>query len=67
MRVGFHPRIKRQGFSPGRYALIEIASEMVALDQPNSCSRGTISTLGVARIPAATSKAKKVKPATSQP
>ena len=31
---------------------MEIAMEMVARDQPNSCSSGTISTPGVARMAA---------------
>src|SRR5579875_76888 len=38
---------------PKRIRLIETAREMVAAVQPNSCSRGTISTPGVARVAAA--------------
>ena len=40
--------------------------EIVARDQPNSVSSGTIKTPGVARSPAATSKVTKVTPATIQ-
>jgi hypothetical protein len=44
-----------------------MAPEMVARDQPNSCSRGTMSTPGVARMAAETSSTAKVVPATNQP
>jgi hypothetical protein len=40
---------------------------MVWRDQPNSCSSGTISTLGVERTPAAASKVTKVTAAMIQP
>jgi hypothetical protein len=40
--------------------LIETASEMVARDQPNSASRGTINTAGVERMPDAASRVMKV-------
>ena len=43
-----------------------MASEMVARGQPNSCSSGTISTPGVARIAAETSRTAKVVPTTNQ-
>ena len=43
-----------------------IAKEIVARDHPNSVSSGTIRTPGVARSPAATSKVRKVTPATIQ-
>jgi hypothetical protein len=46
--------------------LIAMAPEMAAVVQPNSCSSGTIRMLGVARIPAVTSKIRKVTPATTQ-
>src|SRR5690348_8417601 len=44
--------------------LIEIAAEIVARVHPNDSSSGTISTLGVARTPAATRRLKNVSPAT---
>jgi hypothetical protein len=47
--------------------LTETASEMLARLQPNSCSSGTISTPGVARMPAAASRVTKVMAATIQP
>ena len=43
-----------------------MANEIVPRDQPNSLSSGTISTPGVARMPAAPSKVKKVIAATTQ-
>ena len=52
--------------SPKSTRLMETAKEIVAVDQPNSFSRGTISTPGVARNPAAPSRARKVTPATIQ-
>ncbi len=39
--------------SPYKAMPIEIASEIVPRLQPNSCSSGSIITLGVARVPAA--------------
>jgi hypothetical protein len=43
---------------------IATAALIVAADQANSFSRGTMRTLGVARTPAPTSSIKKVTPAT---
>ncbi len=51
---------------PKRTRLMETAKEIVAADQPNSCSRGTIRTPGVERKPAAPRSARKVTPATTQ-
>ena len=48
-----------------RAMLIATATEMEALDQPNSLSRGTMSTPGVARIPAVTKSTMKVTAATT--
>ena len=45
---------------------METAKEMEARVQPNSRSNGTISTPAVARIAAATSRTRKVAPATRQ-
>ena len=42
-----------------------MAAEMVARDQPNSCSKGTMRTLAVARMAAAIRSTAKVAPATS--
>ena len=53
--------------SPYSRMLTEIASEIVERSQPNSASSGTMSTLGVARTPAAASRAEKVTPRTIQP
>ena len=53
--------------SPYRIRLIATANEMVARDQPNSCSTGTIRMLGMERMPAATSSVTKVIPATYHP
>jgi hypothetical protein len=44
-----------------------MADEMVARDHPNSCSSGTITTPGVARIAAATSSTANVAANTYQP
>ena len=44
-----------------------MASEIVERGQPNSCSSGTMSTPGVARIAAETSRTTKVAPTTNQP
>ncbi len=44
-----------------------MAAEIVARDHPNSCSSGTMSTPGVARIAADTSRTTKVVPMTNQP
>ena len=49
-----------------RNMLIPIAKEIVARDQPNSLSSGTISTPGVARRPAATKQGQKRDAATTQ-
>ena len=46
--------------------LIETATEITARFQPNSFSRGTISTPGVARKPAEPSRAMNVTTATTQ-
>jgi len=46
--------------------LVEIATEIVARDQPNSCSKGTISTPGVARMAADVSRTTKVMARTIQ-
>jgi hypothetical protein len=46
--------------------LIDTASEMVARDQPNSPSRGTIRTPGVERIPDAASRVMKATAKTIQ-
>jgi hypothetical protein len=46
--------------------LIATAAEIEAFDQPNSPSSGTISTPGVARMPAVTRSTKKVTAATTQ-
>lgn len=51
---------------PNRIKLIETATEMTARFQPNSCWSGTISTLGVARKPAAPISAMKVTAAMTQ-
>ena len=51
---------------PKSAMLIATASEMTARLQPNSASSGTISTPGVARTPAVTSRTTKVAPATIQ-
>jgi hypothetical protein len=51
--------------SPYSTRFTEMASEMVARDQPNSPSSGTISTPGVARMPADTSSTAKVTAATT--
>jgi hypothetical protein len=52
--------------NPNRTRLIEIASEMVARDQPNSASRGTIKIAGVERVPDAASKMMKLTARTIQ-
>ena len=46
--------------SPYRKMLIAMANEMVERLQPNSCSSGTMSTLGVARMPAPARSARNV-------
>jgi hypothetical protein len=46
--------------------LIATALLMVAVDQPNSARRGTISTPGVALMPAPTSSTRNVSPAITQ-
>jgi hypothetical protein len=46
--------------------LTDTADDSSARLQPNSCSSGTMSTLGVARTPAAASSTTKVTPATIQ-
>jgi hypothetical protein len=46
--------------------LTETADEMRARFQPNSCSSGTMSTLGVARTPAAARRTTKITAATFQ-
>ena len=51
---------------PKRMRLIETATEITARFQPNSFSRGTISTPGVARKPAEPSRAMNVTTATTQ-
>jgi len=51
---------------PNRTRLIETAIEMTARFQPNSFCSGTISTLGVARKPAAPISAMNVTAATTQ-
>lgn len=48
---------------PYRSRLTETAIEIVALDQPNSCSRGTIRIPGVDLIPAVINNVRKVTPA----
>jgi hypothetical protein len=52
--------------SPKRVRLIAIAVEIAALVHPNSVSRGTIKTPGVARMPAVTRRTRNVTPATTQ-
>jgi hypothetical protein len=52
--------------SPYSRMLTDTAREIVERSQPNSRSRGTMSTLGVARTPAAASSARKVTPRTIQ-
>jgi hypothetical protein len=47
--------------------LTPIASEIVARDQPNSASSGTISTPGALRTPAVATMTKKLMPTTIQP
>ena len=49
---------------PKKSRLIETASEIVARDQPNSCSRGTIRVLGVERNPEAARMVSQVTAAT---
>ena len=51
---------------PKSKRLIETATEMVAVDQPNSCSRGTMSVDGVDRKPAAARSVIHVTTATTQ-
>jgi hypothetical protein len=50
---------------PNSAMLIATAAEMAARLQPNSVSSGTISTPGVARMPAVTIRITKVTPATT--
>ena len=45
---------------------MEIAAEIVARLQPNSCSRGTIKTPGADRTPAVASSVTNVTPAITQ-
>ena len=45
---------------PYNNRLIDIASEIVERDQPNSCSKGTIKTLGADRTAAVTISVRKV-------
>ena len=52
--------------SPKRMRLIATASEISARFHPNSDWRGTMSTPGVARVPAAASRVTKVMPPTIQ-
>ena len=52
--------------NPNRTRLIDTASEMVARDQPNSPSSGTIKTAGVERMPDAASRVMKVTAKTIQ-
>ena len=52
--------------APYSNRLIPIAKEIVARDQWNSCSSGTIRMPGVARTPAVTTTATKVTAATTQ-
>jgi hypothetical protein len=47
--------------------LMATAAEIVARLQPNSASSGTISTPGVARIPAVTTTTRNVTAATTHP
>ena len=51
---------------PNKAMLIAIAAEIAAVDQPNSCSSGTIKTPGVARTAAVTSSTQKVTAAMTQ-
>jgi hypothetical protein len=51
---------------PKSKRLIETATEIVARDQPNSCSRGTIRVDGVDRNPAAARRVIHVTTATTQ-
>lgn len=51
---------------PYRKMLTATAPAIVAVDQPNSRSSGTIRMPGVARIPAPISSTTKVTPATTQ-
>jgi hypothetical protein len=51
--------------SPKRRRLMDTAREMTARFQPKSCSRGTISTPGMERMPAAASSVKNVTPNTT--
>ena len=52
---------------PYRIRLIETASAMVARDQWNSSSSGTIRMPGVERMPALVSSTRQVMPTTIQP
>ncbi len=52
---------------PYRMRLIEIANAIVARDQWNSCSSGTIRMPGVERTPAPVSSTTQVTPMTIQP
>jgi len=52
--------------NPYSNKLTETAIEIVALDQPNSCSSGTIRIPGVDLIPAVMNRVRKVTPAIIQ-
>ncbi len=51
---------------PNSTRLTETAMEIVARDQPNSCSSGTIRTPGVARMAAAVSRVRNETASTTQ-
>ena len=61
-----HQSAGERTHQPVQEMLTEIATEMVERVQPNSCSSGTMRTLGVARMPAPASRTRKVAARTSQ-